>query len=52
MGLTPIHSRTGIDLPLSPDAGAMFLAIGVVVVAVITYDIYRQHYRSEVDRGD
>lgn len=52
MGLSPIHSRTGLDLPLPPDIGAVFLAIGVVVVLVIGYDIYSQHYRSEVDRGD
>ncbi|MBX0322212.1 hypothetical protein EGH21_04100 [Halomicroarcula sp. F13] len=52
MGLSPIHSRTGLDLPLAPDTGAVFLAIGVLVVLVIGYDIYQEHYSSEVDRGD
>lgn len=42
-----MHSRTGLDLPLSPDTGAVVLALGVVVLAVITYDAYRQYWAGE-----
>lgn len=42
--LLPLMHSEGPNLPLSVDAGAAFLGAGVVVLAVITYDIYRQHY--------
>jgi len=43
-----MHSE-GPNLPLSVDAGAAFLGLGLIVLVVITYDIYRQHY-SEGER--
>lgn len=42
MSLASLHS--GLDLPLQPETGAVILGIGLVVLVVITYDIYRQHW--------
>ncbi|WP_336358207.1 hypothetical protein [Haloarcula sp. CGMCC 1.6347] len=43
----PIHSESGLNLPFPPDMGAMVLGVGLVVLAVITYDIYQQHWNEE-----
>ncbi|MFB6223541.1 MAG: hypothetical protein ABEH86_07695 [Haloarcula sp.] len=37
----------GPDLPFPPDTGAAVLGVGLVVLAVITYDIYLQHCAGE-----
>ena len=47
MSTIPIHSESGLNLPFSPDMGAMVLGVGLVVLAVITYDIYQQHWSGE-----
>jgi len=36
--------HTGVSPALSPEAGGAVLAVGVVVLAVIGYDIYRQQW--------
>ncbi|MGB9953015.1 MULTISPECIES: hypothetical protein [unclassified Haloarcula] len=43
----PIHSEPGLNLPFPPDMGAAVLGVGLVVLAVITYDIYQQHWAGE-----
>lgn len=46
---TSLHARPGQDLPVAPETGAIVLAIGVVVLTVIAYDIYRQHWTGGSD---
>lgn len=49
--LTPIiHSESGLNLPFPPDLGATVLGVGVVVLFVIAYDIYRQQWLKEGGR--
>lgn len=36
-----LHSSSGLDLPLSPELGRAFLAVGVLVLLIIAYDVYR-----------
>ncbi|GCF14702.1 hypothetical protein Harman_26370 [Haloarcula mannanilytica] len=43
----PMHAESGLNLPFPPDMGAMVLGAGLVVLAVITYDIYQQHWAGE-----
>jgi len=43
----PMHAESGLDLPFPPDMGAIVLGAGLVVLAVITYDIYQQHWTGE-----
>ena len=47
MGLPLIHSGTGLNLPLAPETGVAVLGAGLVVLTVLAYDIYRQHYAGE-----
>lgn len=47
MGLSPIHSQTGLDLPLAPETGILVLVVALFVCAVIAYDIYRYHWVKE-----
>lgn len=42
-----MHTDSGLDLPLPPDVGAAVLGVGLVVLVVITYDIYQQHWAGE-----
>ncbi|MEF8829298.1 MAG: hypothetical protein V5A49_09695 [Haloarcula sp.] len=42
-----MHTESGLDLPLPPDVGAAVLGVGLVVLVVITYDIYQQHWAGE-----
>lgn len=42
-----MHSGSGLDLPFPPDTGAAVLGVGFVVLVVITYDIYLQHWAGE-----
>lgn len=44
---TLLHSRAGPDFPFPPDMGAAVLGVGLVVLVVITYDIYQQHWAGE-----
>jgi len=44
---TPMHTGSGLDLPFPPDTGAAVLGVGLVVLVVITYDIYLQHWAGE-----
>lgn len=44
MDLVSLHSRTGLDLPLNPETGAIILGVGLLVLVIITYDMYRQHW--------
>lgn len=44
MGLTALHSQLAQDLPVGPETGAVILAIGLAVLVVIAYDVYRQHW--------
>lgn len=44
---TLMHSGSGLDLPFPPDMGAAVLGVGFVVLVVITYDIYQQHWAGE-----
>ncbi len=46
MDLVSLHSQTGLDLPLNTETGAVILGIGFVVLVVITYDIYMQHWNE------
>ncbi|MFY4812612.1 hypothetical protein ACOJIV_07970 [Haloarcula sp. AONF1] len=39
-----MHAKSGLDLPFPPDTGAAVLGVGLVILAVITYDIYQQHW--------
>jgi hypothetical protein len=43
-----MHSESGLNLPVPPETGAAILGLGFVVLAVIAYDIYRQHYSGGV----
>lgn len=45
MGVTPIHGSAPSGLPLAPDAAMTVIALGVLVFAVIAYDMYR-HYHA------
>jgi len=38
-----LHSRTGLNLPFPLDVGAVVLLVGLVVLAVIGYDAYRNY---------
>lgn len=40
MSVVVLHA--GADLPLSMDAAMAILGVGLVVVAVVAYDAYRQ----------
>lgn len=42
-----MHSQSGLNLPMQPETGAVVLGVGFVVVAIVAYDIYRQHWRAE-----
>ncbi|MDS0223194.1 hypothetical protein NDI54_17765 [Haloarcula sp. S1AR25-5A] len=42
-----MHTESGLDLPFPPDTGAAVLGVGIVVLVVITYDIYQQHWAGE-----
>jgi hypothetical protein len=42
-----MHTGSGLDLPFPPDTGAAVLGVGLVVLVVITYDIYQQHWAGE-----
>ncbi|AAV46258.1 hypothetical protein BDK61_2331 [Haloarcula quadrata] len=44
---TLMHSESGLNLPFPPDMGAAVLGVGLVVLAVITYDIYQQHWAGD-----
>ncbi|GGK76265.1 hypothetical protein GCM10009006_30360 [Haloarcula argentinensis] len=44
---TLMHAESGLDLPFPPDTGAAVLGVGLVILAVITYDIYQQHWTGE-----
>jgi hypothetical protein len=44
---TLMHMDSGLNLPFPPDTGAAVLGVGLVVLAVITYDIYQQHWTGE-----
>jgi len=48
MALPVMHSQSGLNLPVAPETGAAILGFGVVVLSVIAYDIYRQHYSGGV----
>lgn len=48
MTLPVMHSQSGLDLPVTLEMGATILGLGFVVLTIITYDIYRQHYAGEV----
>jgi hypothetical protein len=41
---TSLHAQPGQDLPVAPETGAIVLAIGLVVLTIIAYDIYTQHW--------
>lgn len=43
----PILSQTGLDLPMQPGTGAVILGVGLIIVAIVAYDIYRQHWQTE-----
>ncbi|MFW6435215.1 MAG: hypothetical protein ACOCY1_02440 [Halovenus sp.] len=43
---TSLHAQQGQDLPVAPETGVVVLAIGLVVLTVIVYDIYTQHWRG------
>ncbi len=47
MSLPIMHTDAGIGLPIRPETGMVILGIGVAVLAVISYDIYRQHWPME-----
>lgn len=42
--MLPGHSQPGLDLPIGPETGVMILGIGFVVLLIVTYDFYRQHW--------
>jgi hypothetical protein len=44
-----LHASSGLssaELPLPPDAAVTVLLVGTVVLGIIAYDAYRQHWRA------